>query len=109
MTKYRYGEMTWPEVKAAAARPCVAIVPIATLEDHGLHLPVDTDLLLCASVCDLAASRAADRVVLVPPIDHGYSPHHMDFPGALTIGGIRSSSTGSTSARASRITASTAF
>ena len=84
--KYRYGEMTWPEVKEAAARPCVAIVPIATLEDHGLHLPIDTDLLLCASVCELAASRAADRAVLVPPINHGYSPHHMDFPGAITIG-----------------------
>lgn len=84
--KYRYGEMTWPEVKAAAARPCVAIVPIATLEDHGRHLPIDTDLLLCTSVCELAASRAAGRVVLVPAINHGYSPHHMDFPGALTIG-----------------------
>ncbi|HTU80841.1 MAG TPA: creatininase family protein [Candidatus Acidoferrales bacterium] len=84
--KYRYGEMTWPEVKAAAALPCVAIVPIATLEDHGRHLPIDTDLLLCATVCELAASRAAGRCVLVPPINHGYSPHHMDFPGALTIG-----------------------
>ena len=84
--KYRYGEMTWPEVKAAAARPCVAIVPIATLEDHGPHLPIDTDLLLCASVCELAAARAAGRAVLVPPVNHGYSPHHMDFPGALTIG-----------------------
>ena len=84
--KYRYGEMTWPEVKAAAERPCVAIVPIATLEDHGPHLPIDTDLLLCTSVCDLATSRAADRSVLVSPITHGYSPHHMDFPGAITIG-----------------------
>jgi creatinine amidohydrolase len=84
--KYRYGELTWPEVKEAAARPCVAIVPIATLEDHGPHLPIDTDLLLCASVCELAASRAADRVVLVPPINHGFSPHHLDFPGAITIG-----------------------
>jgi creatinine amidohydrolase len=84
--KYRYGEMTWPEVKAAAARPCVAIVPIATLEDHGRHLPIDTDLLLCTSVCELAASQAPDRIVLVPAINHGYSPHHMDFPGALTIG-----------------------
>jgi creatinine amidohydrolase len=84
--KYRYGELTWPEVKAAAERPCVAIVPIATLEDHGHHLPIDTDLLLCTSVCELAASRAADRTVLVPAINHGYSPHHMDFPGALTIG-----------------------
>ncbi len=84
--KYRYGEMTWPEVREAAARHRVAIVPIATLEDHGRHLPIDTDLLLCTSVCDLAASRSADRAVVVPAINHGYSPHHLDFPGALTIG-----------------------
>ncbi len=83
---YRYGELTWPQVKDAASRPCVAIVPFATLEDHGRHLPIDTDLLLCSSVCELAASRAPNRILLVPPINHGYSPHHMDFPGAITIG-----------------------
>lgn len=84
--KYRYGEMTWLEIKAAAARPCVALVPIATLEDHGPHLPIDTDLLLCASVCELAGARAGGRAVVVPAINHGYTPHHMDFPGAITIG-----------------------
>ena len=86
LNKYRYGEMTWPEVKEAAAQERVAIVPIAVLEDHGPHLPIDTDLRLCNAVCEEAASRAADRVVLVPAINHGYTPHHMDFPGAITIG-----------------------
>ena len=84
--KYRYGEMTWPEIRDAAAADLVAVVPVATIEDHGLHLPIDTDLRLCAAVCDEAVSRAADRAVLVPPINHGYSPHHMDFPGPITIG-----------------------
>jgi creatinine amidohydrolase len=84
--KYRYGEMTWPEIKDAAAAQRVAVVPIATIEDHGLHLPVDTDLLLCATVCEAAVARAADRAVLVPPINHGFSPHHLDFPGPITIG-----------------------
>ena len=65
--KYRYGELTWPEVKAAAARPCVAIVPIATLEDHGPHLPIDTDLLLCTSVCELAASPVRKCQPFVAP------------------------------------------
>ncbi len=27
-----------------------------------------------------------DDVVLLPPIIHGYTPHHMDFPGPITIG-----------------------
>ena len=86
LTKYRYGELTWPEVKQAAAEGRVAIVTIATLEDHGRHLPIDTDLRICTAVCEEAASRAADRVVLVPAINHGYSPHHLDFPGPITIG-----------------------
>jgi creatinine amidohydrolase len=84
--KYRYGEMTWPEIKDAAAADRVAVLPVATIEDHGPHLPVDTDLLLCATVCERAVSRAPARAVIVPPIDHGFSPHHMDFPGPITIG-----------------------
>jgi creatinine amidohydrolase len=84
--KYRYGEMTWPEIGQAAKAQRVAVVPIATIEDHGLHLPVDTDLRLCAAVCEQAVRQAADRAVLIPPINHGYSPHHMDFPGPITIG-----------------------
>jgi creatinine amidohydrolase len=84
--KYHYGEMTWPEIKEAAAAGRVAVVPVATIEDHGPHLPVDTDVLLCTAVCERAVARAADRAVLVPPINHGYSPHHMDFPGPITIG-----------------------
>ena|GEM_PF-6335752 len=30
--------------------------------------------------------RAADRALVIPPITQGFSPHHMDFPGAITIG-----------------------
>ncbi len=86
MTSYRYGELTWPQVKEAAESGKVAVVPVATIEDHGLHLPVDTDVLLCTEVCERAVKLASDRAVLVPPINHGFSPHHMDFPGALTIG-----------------------
>ena len=84
--KYRYGDLTWPEVKAAAAQNRVAVIPIATIEDHGPHLPIDTDLRLCNAVCEAAVARASDRALLVPSINHGYSPHHMDFPGAITIG-----------------------
>ena len=86
MNSFRYGELTWPQVKEAAAAGKVAVVPVATIEDHGLHLPIDTDLRLCSEVCERAVEAAADRAVLVPAINHGYSPHHMDFPGALTIG-----------------------
>ena len=85
-TPYYYGEMTWPQIKEAAAQGRVAVVPVATIEDHGLHLPIDTDVRLCYAACDGAVALVPDKAVLVPPVNHGYSPHHMDFPGAITIG-----------------------
>jgi len=84
--KYFYGEMAWPEIRDAAKEDRVALVPVATIEDHGPHLPVDTDMRLCWEVCKRAGSLVPDDVVVVPPVVHGYSPHHIDFPGVLTIG-----------------------
>ena len=81
-----YERLTWPEVRRAAAEERVCLIPVATLEDHGPHLPIDTDLRLTAEICRRAAEEAADEVVLLPAIPHGYSPHHMDFPGPITIG-----------------------
>jgi creatinine amidohydrolase len=81
-----YGRLTWPEVKRAADEGRTPIVPVGTLEDHGPHLPIDTDVTLVSAICRQAAARLAGETVLLPPIVHGYSPHHMDFPGTITIG-----------------------
>ncbi|HLU82053.1 MAG TPA: creatininase family protein [Trueperaceae bacterium] len=82
---YRYEKMSWPEIDEAAVAGKVVIIPAATLEDHGRHLPVDTDVVLAEGVCSAAARRIPDEVVVLPPITHGYSPHHIDFPGTITI------------------------
>ena len=81
-----YERLTWPEVRRAAEEERVCLIPVATLEDHGPHLPIDTDLRLTQEICRRAAQEAGDEIVLLPPIPHGYSPHHMDFPGPITIG-----------------------
>jgi creatinine amidohydrolase len=81
-----FGKLTWPEVARAAAEKRVPVAPIGTLEDHGHHLPIDTDVVLLEAVCRGAAELLPAQTVLLPPIVHGYSPHHMDFPGTITIG-----------------------
>ena len=86
VNKFLYGEMTWPEIRDVAKENRVALVPVATVEDHGPHLPVDTDVRLCWEVCKRAGELVPDEVVVIPPVVHGYNPHHMDFPGTLSIG-----------------------
>jgi creatinine amidohydrolase len=83
--KHRYAEMTWPECKEAADGGRVAVLPTGTYEDHGYHLPIDVDVVLATTICDRAVARIPTEAVLIPPVTHGYSPHHMDFPGNLTI------------------------
>jgi creatinine amidohydrolase len=82
----RYAEMTWPEIREVAAQERVVVVPIGTLEDHGPHLPIDTDVRIISEICERACAKAPDQVVLLPVVTHGYSPHHGDFPGSITIG-----------------------
>lgn len=65
----------------------VVVVPFASIEQHGHHLPVATDTILADAVCHEGAERAADDVPLLvtPPIWSGYSPHHLAFGGTLTL------------------------
>jgi creatinine amidohydrolase len=83
--KYRYAEMTWPECKEAVNQGRVAVLPVATYEDHGYHLPIDVDVVLATEICERAVARIPAEAVLIPAVTHGYSPHHMDFPGTITI------------------------
>jgi creatinine amidohydrolase len=84
--KLEYAKMTWPEVKAAAERDPVVVIPVGAIEDHGLHLPLDTDILIAGHVCRQAVEQiGAERALLMPPIWFGYESHHMDFPGTIDI------------------------
>jgi creatinine amidohydrolase len=82
----RYERLTWPEVRRAASEPRVCLIPVGTLEDHGPHLPIDADVRIITEVCERAAAAAPQEIVLLPTIPHGYDPHHMDFPGPISVG-----------------------
>src|SRR3954463_14058829 len=78
--RLRYEEHTWPELKDLAKRDdLVVVIPTATLEDHGYHLPVDTDSRLVSAICERAVQAAGGQALLFPTQVHGYTPHHMDF------------------------------
>ncbi len=83
--KYRYDHYTWPEMKDVIARQPVCVLPIGSVEDHGKHLPLDTDNFLIGAICDEVARRAPEEVLLLPPIPYGFEDHHMSFPGTITV------------------------
>lgn len=80
----RYDELTSPEIDEAAEDGATIVVPVGATEDHGPHLPLDVDRRIVEAVCEPAVA-ARDDALLFPTIDHGYLPHHMDFPGGITI------------------------
>ena len=73
------GERAWPEVEG---RPIV-LVPVGSTEQHGPHLPLDTDTRVAAAV---AARACADSVLVAPPVAYGASGEHEGFPGTMSIG-----------------------
>ncbi len=90
LPRLRYGEHTWLELRELGRRDDIVIVlPAATLEDHGYHLPIDTDVRLAEAVAEGAARRFNEqgeaRAILFPTQVHGYTPHHLDFPGSVTL------------------------
>ena len=60
------------------------VIPVAALEQHGHHLPVFTDSLLCAEVVRRAEQQLRDRVLVAPMMWLGNSDHHQEFPGTLS-------------------------
>ena len=63
----------------------LAVLPTASIEQHGPHLPVGVDTFLCEAVVAGAARRATNEIVVAPTLRYGDSAHHLPFPGVLTL------------------------
>ena len=87
MTKYRYEEFTWPELREAVAEKRVVVLPVGTVEQHGPHLPLVTDVLTASEMSRMAVERLPEEAVLMPPVFYAFNEHHLDFPGTIAIEG----------------------
>jgi creatinine amidohydrolase len=83
----RLALLSWSEVAELDRDRTVAVVPTAAMEQHGPHLPLDTDTYLCTRVVESAADRAqlGGSVLVAPTLAFGSSVHHMAFAGTLTL------------------------
>ena len=76
-------EMTSPEVDALS-RDIVVLIPVASCEQHSLHLPVFTDSLIGGEVARRVHERVPDDVLVLPVQWLGYSQHHIRYPGTVS-------------------------
>ena len=75
--------MTWPEVRDLLTRTDMVLIPVPSLEQHGLHAPIGTDYFSGVERAKLIAQKTD---ILVTPILYvGQSPYHMEFPGSIAL------------------------
>lgn len=76
-------ELAWPAIEDHLQRDDVVLLPIGATEQHGRHLPLLTDTGWAIAASEGAARQAG--VLVAPPLHVGWSPHHLGFPGSLTL------------------------
>ena len=69
------GNLTFTDINTYLAKKDLIIVPMASLEQHGPHLPLYTDTVTSVEMSKRVAEMIA--VMYTPPIWMGYSPQHM--------------------------------
>lgn len=87
MTLRYWQDLTTEDVAALDPERAVAVLPLGAIEQHGPHLPLATDALICEAMsarsADLLPEAAA--VYLLPMLPVGLSIEHSGFPGTLTL------------------------
>ncbi len=76
-------EMTWTDVRDYVAQCDMVIIPIASTEQHGPHLPLGTDYYEALGMSKLISAQTG--VVVAPVVLAGYSVYHSGFPGTLSL------------------------
>ena len=74
------GELTYVDIREYLKVKDTILVPMASLEQHGPHLPLYTDTITAVEV----SKRVAEMIAVLhsPPVWMGYSPQHMYAPGS---------------------------
>jgi len=79
----RLGSCRWPDLDPDARR--LLVIPLGATEQHGPHLPLETDTLIASALAEATAARRRD-VAAAPAVPYGSSGEHSGFPGTLSLG-----------------------
>ena len=83
-----FQELRSPQIRDAAERGAVAVLPVGQTEEHGPHLPICTDVLIAQRVCEAAVERLSGDPLsyVLEPISYGYSQKVLKrWPGTFVL------------------------
>lgn len=84
-SKIYWGSYSTKELADFVQQDPVVILPVGAYEQHGPHLPLDTDTHIGLELAKAAVKNADVPCALLPPVWLGISEHHMSFAGSLTL------------------------
>ncbi len=79
----RLYKLTRPEVEEYLKRNHIVLLPVGSTEQHGKHMAIDTDAYTAQEISLRVAEKTG--VLVAPTVSYGYSPHHMNFKGSVTL------------------------
>jgi len=84
------GEYTWKEIERVVKSADCCIVPFGSFEQHGPHLPLNTDSLLAAGILQtfseyIQTANIPLNLVSLPVFPFGMSQEHLGFNGTISL------------------------
>jgi creatinine amidohydrolase len=77
-------QLSWSEVESRVRAAAIAVLPVgAACKQHGLHLPMQADLLQAEWLAQALVQHA--NVLVWPTVSYGYYPAFTDYPGSVTL------------------------
>ena len=86
--KLKFEENTWEEIKEGKDQNALILFPIGQTEEHGKHLPLNTDALIAEKISFAVAEKIYKKipVFVMPAVWTGYSTKEVrKWPGTISV------------------------
>ncbi|HZM02058.1 MAG TPA: creatininase family protein [Candidatus Saccharimonadales bacterium] len=78
-------DCSWPEVQRLKPSKKIVLLPLGSFEQHGFHLPLTTDSDIVTAIARRVERARPGQILCLPTLWVGHSPHHLFFPGTLSV------------------------
>ncbi len=87
-TSRRLADLRAPEVAGALSESSVIVLPVGAIEQHGPHLPLNTDLVIAEAIAERVVDGHGDAhdLWLAPALAYSKSNEHLWAPGTMSLG-----------------------